>query len=160
VSFFKELFGGGSAHSVSQEPAYRALPFGDIWCVLFAPGCEIKGLCALCASKGIAEEVIRSINKLPPNTETCVSIKNRNDGSDVIPCVLFYLRDSGGAKTGILDWFGQTVLNSAAPKRADDALESGYSPLLNLSTIHQFIPTSRPYPRSVQEMEGSLRRGA
>jgi hypothetical protein len=145
-----------SSKSALPAQAFRASQFGDMWCVLFAPGCEVKGLCALCASRTIADDVIRSINALPPNTEICVSIKNHGDGDEVIPCVVFLLRDSNGSKAGALDWFDQSVRKTSAPKRCDDAIESGYCPLLDLSTIQKYFPSSRPYPRSLKEMQKAL----
>jgi len=77
---------------------FMTLPFGDLWCVVFAPQGQVKAICSISTSKAVADEVVKGIDAADPQVK--VSRVSPNSPAYVIPCVTFEVLGSS------FDWFG------------------------------------------------------
>ncbi len=126
---------------------FNTLPFGDFWCVVFAPGGQVRGLCSICTSEAVADEVARRIDAA--NALVRVSRASPDSPPHMIPCVIFEVSEPGGSV--VLDWFASQVFTNAEPKRLSNP--ANYHPLLDASVLP---PGSKSYPRSVSDLQALL----
>jgi hypothetical protein len=125
---------------------FVALPFGDIWCVVFAPSEEVKGLCGICTSKSVADEVVQRMASLA-NPKANISFGN----PAYIPVAIFETSENG--QRVMLDWFAGQILSTSAPQHVPLSKAPG---MLVASNLQQALPSVKPYPTSLASLQGLL----
>jgi hypothetical protein len=121
---------------------YQVLPFGDYWCVVFAPGPTVRGICAICASQSVAKQVRNALDQLPQNTEIQASVVP--EGDEFIPGVLFFVPE----QNAILSWL--RLCTTPQPKVESNP---NHSPMINISSLAAQLPSTQPYPTRVKLQE-------
>jgi ankyrin repeat protein len=102
---------------------FMTLPFGDYWCVVFAPEGRVRGICSISISKAVADEVVRGIDLASPAVR--VTKVDPDAPASLFPCVTFELAGSP------FDWFGSD--SKAEHRRIPD--KDNYFPTLDARAV-------------------------
>jgi Protein of unknown function (DUF1566) len=126
---------------------FYTLPFGDLWCVVFAPEKQARGIGALARTQAVADKAVAWIDA--NNAVVRLSTLGPDAPPDRIPCAVFQM--PSGAVFHWLEGLQDPTLVSEPGK---------FFPTLDISTL---TPAAKPYPQSLSDLtkllSGASERG-